>query len=345
MNRLHWRLLGFYCLVLTNARAFSGKILAVDHPVSKGAHEARTDREGEALPAAALQRLGSRHFRVQAQSLAFSPDGRTLASGGDGSIRFWHIPTGKELPKDIGFRESINCLIYSPNGQLLASGGDRFLRIWDPATGKMVHDLEPRLIGINSVAISPDGRTLAAGGRDQIVELWDVKTGKKLRPLEGHKDSIQSVNFSPDGKTLASAGKDRTVIVWRLATRKPLYQFRGHRDTITCVAFSPSGRMLASGSHHTSSKCGPIAPMGLPSRGMESSLPRPTSVWCVCGMCKRAKKSTALRDTVEVFVASPIPLTAGYWPLEAIAALFGSGKWPPGKNFGGSAANYMVLSL
>jgi WD40 repeat protein len=146
-------------------------------------------------------------------SVAFSPDGRFLASA-----------TGHWESKDPGE-----------------------LKIWDACTGReLVHCAGPA--AVSQIAFSPDGRSLASAGLDGTVRCWDVQTGKEQFALRGHRHWVSGVAFNPDGQRLASSSRDRTVIVWDLATRQPTRRFEKHTGDVWSVAFSPDGRLLASGS-------------------------------------------------------------------------------------------------
>jgi WD40 repeat protein len=182
-------------------------------------------------------------------SLAFSRDGKTLATGGnDGVIRFWEVATGKELHKLEGHTGSVHSLSFSPDGKLLASGGgfpnnDRTIRIWDVATGKEKHKLRGEYSSV--VAFSPDGKTLAFTGGDAAIRLWDVVNNRDASPFVSPQSGFRSVDFSPDGKTVAVVG-DR-VLLLDAATGKEIWQHETQPLFTYGVAFSPDRRSLATG--------------------------------------------------------------------------------------------------
>jgi WD40 repeat protein len=151
------------------------------------------------------------------KSVAYSPDGQTLASGSYDQTKLWDVKTGKLLQTLKGHSGSVKSVAYSPDGQTVASGSDdNTIKLWNVKTGKLLQTLEGHSSWVNSVAYSPDGQTVASGSRDSTIKLWNVKTGKLLQTLEGHSISVNSVAYSPDGQTLASGSGDDTIKIWRL---------------------------------------------------------------------------------------------------------------------------------
>ncbi len=188
----------------------------------------------------------------EVNSLAFSPDGATLASSGswDNEIKLWHVNARKSFATLRGHTDAVSSVSFSsPDGATLASGSwDRTIKLWDGKTGGLIATLEGHTDGVTSVSLSSGGNTLASGSRDGTVKLWDVRTREEIGTLEGHTGEVTSVSFSPDGALLASAGGwgDRTVILWDVETLKQIGTLEGHTGEVTSVSFSPDGALLAS---------------------------------------------------------------------------------------------------
>jgi RNA polymerase sigma factor (sigma-70 family) len=201
-----------------------------------------------------LHRLVAHERPGQVYAVAFSSDGKILATGGDHGIRLWETATGRQVRQLEGQLE--RGLAFSPDGKVLASGhGTGEVCLWDVASGQRQGQLQGHqkdkdrpLTGVKCVAFSPDGKLLASGACDRTILLWDPATGKQLRQLCGHNGCINAVAFSPDGTYLASAGEDRSLRLWEVPSGKPLRQFLGHQEFVTSVAFRPDGKLLASGS-------------------------------------------------------------------------------------------------
>ncbi|KAG1665978.1 hypothetical protein FOA52_003203 [Chlamydomonas sp. UWO 241] len=183
-------------------------------------------------------------------TLAFSPDGKTLATGSeDATARLWDVATGKERAVLTGHSHGVTTLAFSPDGKTLATGSDdRTARLWDVATGKERAVLTGHSNGVTTLAFSPDGKTLATGSDDRTARLWDVATGKERAVLTGHSNGVTTLAFSPDGKTLATGSRDDTARLWDVATGKERAVLTGHSGSVTTLAFSPDGKTLATGS-------------------------------------------------------------------------------------------------
>ncbi len=229
----------------------------------------RTDIHGAPLPPGAIARLGVLGLKHadRALSVAFSPDGKTLASGGqDKMIKLWDAEKGKELRSITGHESGVACIAFSPDGRtLISESWDKTIRFWDVATGKEL----PRIINhpgqIHTLAVSPDGKLLASTVENNVC-LWDATTGKEVRRWKAHHGGISSLAFSPDGKHLVSGGHDGVrespkegkgsesnsgpiddyaAALWETATGKKLLSWSEETHSVSAVAFSPDGKTVA----------------------------------------------------------------------------------------------------
>jgi hypothetical protein len=188
---------------------------------------------------------------VNSGNIAFSPDGRLLASGTQaGSLLVWDTSAWTKLRTLQAHRLAITSLAFSPDGKLLASASmTGAIVLTDTAGWSRLATLAGNGSALLSIAFSPDGHILAGGSADGAVTIWDVNSRSKLRTLTGRSAAVTSVAFSPDGLTLASASKDGSIFLTEVtsgAVSKTLLK-DNNSNAVTYIAFSPDGRSLAAG--------------------------------------------------------------------------------------------------
>jgi WD40 repeat protein len=184
-------------------------------------------------------------------SLAFTPDGNTLASGSaDNTVKFWDVASRREI-RTLGPGLPAISMAFSPDGRVLALGLlDQKIKLVDAPSGGELRTLPGHAGPIGSVAFSPDGRVLASASDDKTIKLWDVAKGAEIVTLGGFSHPVVSVVFSPDGRLLAANSADHVIRLWDLTSGRELRSLKV--NSVGAIAFSPDGRTLAAGSiQHT----------------------------------------------------------------------------------------------
>jgi len=183
----------------------------------------------------------------QVYSVAFSPDGRLLASGAaDYAIYLWDVATGKALRTLHGHQGTVKAIAFSPDGKLVASGSaDHTVRLWSLAASQPINILTGHTDDVGALAFSPDGATLLSGSLDYSARLWSVGRGETLYCWRDHGCSLYWVGFTRDGRRVITTQWDFTVKQWEARSGQPIQGWNTHGIKALGASFSPDGEIFA----------------------------------------------------------------------------------------------------
>jgi WD40 repeat protein len=208
-------------------------------------------------------------------ALAFSPDGRLIASGHDnGSIRIWDIEKRQKLHSLPDAHKSVSALTFSADGKTLVSAGEeKSIHFWDVSKGEPRRTLTGHKDRVPALAFHPSQARLFSAGWDTTVRVWDTNTGEPIILLNNHATQVLAIALSPNGNLLASADSADSIHLWDLERNRDVKVWAGNGAEVRCLAFSPDGRRLACGGadrvillkdvHRDESSIGPFEGMGL----------------------------------------------------------------------------------
>jgi WD40 repeat protein len=183
------------------------------------------------------------------QSLAYSKDGKLLASGStDNSLSLWSIQTGVEVWKRQVHEGDVNAIAISPDGsRIVTAGSDGILAISNLKDGELIYSFKEGDISINSLAFSIDGTQIAFGGDDKTIKILDLKDRTIKGLLKGHDGAVTSLAYHPDGKSLISSSSDTKVRLWDIETMAVKRTFAGNTVSVLSISISSDGRYVAAG--------------------------------------------------------------------------------------------------
>jgi WD40 repeat protein len=202
--------------------------------------------------------------RLRVGSLAISPGGKILATGGMESLLLWDVEKQTRLRELKGHKATIVSLEFSPDGKTLASSSsDNTARLWDVADGTLLATFKGHFHHVNGVSLSADGQSVVSGGWDRTVRFCELAAKMRINPKLAHADVVTSVAFSPNGKLLATvsgtyshgvAGSDTwraegIVTLWDVTTWQRRMTLNGNSGGTTSVAFSADSKSLVTGGY------------------------------------------------------------------------------------------------
>lgn len=205
--------------------------------------------------------VNKRGDSLQAQAIAWSPDGKYIAATSgllSDTVQIWDAATGQDSfthARYSSHSETIQALAWSPDGAYIASASDDgTVQVWHVSAGRTIFTYRGHTkqsghaTAVKTLAWSPDGKRIASGGNDKRVHVWDALTGGNIIVYYAHSDTINALTWTPGSTHIVSASDDRTIHMWDASTARKVFIYTGHNDSVTDVAWSPDGIRIASSS-------------------------------------------------------------------------------------------------
>ncbi len=194
------------------------------------------------------------------ESMAYSPDGKYVASGSFQEVAIWDVKTGLLRHKITGLAHYVTALTFSPDGKMLAIGGgvpaeDGEIKVFDTGAWKLATDIKSgHSDTVYGVCFNPESKLLATCSADKFIKVWELPSGKFLKSMEGHTHHVLDIGWQGDGKLLASAGADNTVKVWSYETGEQVRTINAHGKQVTRLLFIGKSAQFATCSGDTQIK-------------------------------------------------------------------------------------------
>ncbi|MDJ0737617.1 MAG: caspase family protein [Nostocaceae cyanobacterium] len=183
----------------------------------------------------------------QVNAIAFSPDGKMIASASDdNTVKVWGVD-GKLVNTFKGHKDRVTSIAFSGNGKFIASGSaDKTVKIYN-FDGKLIKTFSGHGDIVKSISFSPNSQVIASTSSDKTIKIWDINQGL-VQSWNADNRWANSVSFSPDGQLIVSGGEDNLVKIWNVKNGELIQSIAGHKERITSVKFSPDGHLIAAGS-------------------------------------------------------------------------------------------------